>query len=87
MRRKLQFEEADKLQEVNVVEPTIQEWASPAIFVPKKEKSLCFIVKYRSLNAETVHSSWFIPRMYDRIKHQIATWGKNIFYSGCKFEI
>lgn len=48
-------------------EPTTTEWASPLVFVPKKDGNLRFCVGYRKLNAVTVGESYLIPRMDERI--------------------
>ena len=55
--------EIDRLLRAGVIEPTSAEWASPVVFVPKKDGTMRFRVDYRKLNAVTVRDSYPLPRM------------------------
>lgn len=61
--RELEKFEIDKQLKAGVIEPTISEWASPVLFVPKKDGSLRFCIDYRKLNGLTMKDSYPIPRM------------------------
>ena len=55
--------EIDKQLKAGVIEPTISEWASPVLFVPKKDGTLRFCIDYRKLNGMSTRDSYPIPRM------------------------
>ena len=46
-----------------VIEPTSAEWASLAVFVPKKEGTMRLCVDYHKLNVATVCDSYRLPRI------------------------
>ena len=46
-----------------IIEPTSAEWASPVVFVPKKDGTMPSCVDYRKLDAATVRDSYTLPRM------------------------
>lgn len=48
---------------MNIFESTQTEWASPMVFVPKKDGTLCFRVDYHKWNAVTTGDSYLLPRM------------------------
>lgn len=52
---------------LKVIKPAQNEWASPIIFAPKKDRSLLFYIDYRMLNAITVCDSYPIPQMDEYI--------------------
>lgn len=55
------------MQEAGVVEPANTAWASPILFVPKKNGFLRICVDYRRHNAVTECDSYPIPRRNDCI--------------------
>ena len=55
--------EVNRMLRASVIEPATVEWASPAVFVPKKDGTMRFCVDYRKLNAVTLWDSYPLPRM------------------------
>ncbi|CDF37529.1 unnamed protein product [Chondrus crispus] len=55
--------EIDRMLRAGVIEPATAEWASPVVFVRKKEGTMRFCVDYRTLNAVTVRDSYPLLRM------------------------
>ena len=47
------------------IAPATSEWASPTVFVPKKDALLRFRVDYRRLNAKTIPDAYPLPRTDD----------------------
>ena len=64
-KRKALKEFVENLQENNLIEPTHSEWAAPTVLVPKKDGSYRLVIDYRKLNAQTVKTSWHLPRISD----------------------
>ena len=62
-RRKAEDAEVQRMLAAKVIEPSMSEWASPIILVPKPDGSLRFCVDYRKLNAVTKRDSYPMPRM------------------------
>ena len=61
--REKEKKDMDRMLRAGVIEPTSAEWASPAVFVPKKEATMRFWVDYRKVNAVTVRDSYPLPRL------------------------
>ena len=55
--------EIDRMLRAGVIEPTSAEWASPAVFVPKKDGTIRFCADSSNLNAVTVRDSYPLRRM------------------------
>lgn len=60
--------ELEKMQEMNIIEPTTSEWCSPITLVPKKDGTLRFCVDYRKLNSVTKKNTFPLPRVEDCIE-------------------
>ena len=65
--RDLAAKEISKMLEHGVIEPATSEWASPIVFVPKKDGTKRFCVDYRRLNAVTSPDAYPLPRIDDCI--------------------
>lgn len=50
-----------------VIEPPSSPWASPIVFVRKKDETTRFCVNYRRLSAATVKDSYPLPHIGDSI--------------------
>ena len=61
--RKAEAAEVQRMLDAEVIAPSLSEWASPVILVPKQDKSLRFCVDYRKLNSVTKRDSYPMPRM------------------------
>lgn len=48
---------------MKVIDPAQTEWASPIVFVSKRDATLRFCAYYRELNAVATRNSYTIPRM------------------------
>jgi len=59
-----------------IVEPSTSQWASPILFVEKKNGELRLCVDYRSLNDATIKSAYPLPRI-DECLDQLQ--GANVF--------
>ncbi len=64
MLRELQ-KQLDTMLENNLIEPARGPWASPILFVRKKDGTYRFCVDYRALNAKTIKDRYPLPRMED----------------------
>lgn len=51
------------MKATTVAELAVTEWASPTIFVPKKDKRFCFWVYYGCLNSVTERDSYPVPKV------------------------
>jgi hypothetical protein len=45
------------------IQPSCSPWGCPALFVKKKDKTLCMCVDYRPLNVGTVKNKYLVPRI------------------------
>ena len=61
--REKEKKEIDRMLRAGVIETATAEWASPVVFVPKKDGTMQFCVDYRKLNAATVRYSYPSLRM------------------------
>ena len=51
------------MQEKNVIQQSTSPWASPIVFVKKKDGSTCFCVDYRRLNEVTRKDAHPLPQI------------------------
>jgi hypothetical protein len=52
-----------ELLDKGYIQPSCSPWGCPALFVKKKNKTLCMCVDYRPLNAVTVKNKYPLPRI------------------------
>lgn len=62
-RRALKKKKLDQMVKAAVAEPETTEWASPTVFVHKKDGCIRFCVDYRRLNVVTEKDDYLIARM------------------------
>lgn len=55
--REIGKEELERMFAMDVIEPTKIKWASPIMFVAKKDDTICFCVDYRKLNEVVIQDS------------------------------
>jgi hypothetical protein len=53
----------NELLKKGLIQPSSSPWGCPAIFVKKKDESLCMCVDYRPLNAVTTKNKYPLPRI------------------------
>jgi hypothetical protein len=53
----------NELLKKGLIRPSSSPWGCPAIFVKKKDESLCMCVDYRPLNAITIKNKYPLPRI------------------------
>jgi len=63
--RQLVGEQVDQMLQLDVIEPSTSEWASPVVLVPEPDGSTRFCIDYRQLNDRTVRDTYPLPRMDD----------------------
>ena len=59
--------EVQKMLKSGVIEPSSSPWASPVVFVRKKDGSLRYCIDYRKLNTVTQKDSYPLPRIDDSL--------------------
>jgi hypothetical protein len=67
-----------------LIRPSASPWSCPAIFVKKKDKSLCMCVNYRPLNAMRIKNKYPLPRidiLFDQLS-KAKVFSKNDLRSG-----
>lgn len=66
--RNLEKKEVTRMLELDMIEPSDAEWASPVVLVPKADGSTRFCIDYRHLNSLTKRDSYPLPRMDELIE-------------------
>ena len=56
-------EEIDRMLEMGIIRQSKSEWASPALLVPKKDRSKRFCADYRALNRIAKFDAYPMPRI------------------------
>ena len=62
-------EHIDNLKAHDLITPTHSEWAAPTVLVPKRDGSYRLVIDYRKLNAQTIKTSWPLPRISDILQN------------------
>ena len=65
--RKIEKKTFERMRLMGVIEPSIGEWASPVVLVPKPDGSVRFCVYKRKLDLITVKDAYASPRMNECI--------------------
>lgn len=60
--------ELDMMREMGVIEPSVSEWSSPIILVPKKDTTLRFCLDFRKVNGVSRLDLYPMPRVDDLIE-------------------
>jgi len=63
--RELIKAQVDRMLELESIEPSQSEWASPVVLIPKPDGSPRFCIDYLQLKERTVRDSYPLPRMDD----------------------
>ena len=63
--RKEVAQQLQKMQEMNVIQPSSSPWSSPIVLVRKKDGTLRFCIDYRHLNSITKTDTYPLPRVDD----------------------
>ncbi len=61
-------EEIKMMKELGVIEPSMSEWSSPMVIVPKKDGSLHVCIDFRKLNAQSKFDAYPMPRVDDLLE-------------------
>ncbi len=61
-------EEIKMMKELGVIEPSMSEWSSPMVIVPKKDGSLRVCIDFRKLNAQSKFDAYPMPRVDDLLE-------------------
>ncbi len=56
------------MKELGVIEPSMSEWSSPMVIVPKKDGSLHVCIDFRKLNAQSKFDAYPMPRVDDLLE-------------------
>lgn len=62
-------EEIKVMKELGVIEPSMSEWSSPMVIVPKKDGSLRVCIDFRKLNAQSKFDAYPMPRIDDLLEN------------------
>ena len=65
VKRQAVEEQVNALKEQGIISPSMSEWASPVVIVPKKDGKFRLCIDYRKLNSVTVKDSHPIPNIRD----------------------
>ncbi len=60
--------EVEMMRELGVIEPSMSEWCSPVVIVPKKDGSLRVCIDFRKLNAQSQFDAYPMPRVDDLLE-------------------
>lgn len=52
---------------MQAIEPAQTEWASPVIFILKKDRDVWFCAEYKKVNVETLRDSYLLAQMDKKI--------------------
>ncbi len=66
-KQEIEKEKVQKMLDRGVIEPCQSSWASPVVFVPKKDGTTRFCVDYRKLNDVTRRDAYPLPRIDDTL--------------------
>ncbi len=61
-------EEIKMMKELGVIEPSMSEWSSPMVIVPKRDGSLRVCIDFRKLNAQSKFDAYPMPRVDDLLE-------------------
>lgn len=61
-------EEIKMMKELGVIEPSVSEWSSPMVIVPKKDGTLRVCIDFRRLNAQSKFDAYPMPRVDDLLE-------------------
>lgn len=56
------------MRELGVIEPSLSEWCSPVVIVPKKDGSLRVCIDFCKLNAQSKIDAYPMPQVDDLLK-------------------
>ncbi len=60
--------DVEMMRELGVIEPSMSEWCSPVVIVPKKDGSLRVCIDFRKLNAQSQFDEYPMPRVDDLLE-------------------